>query len=222
MRFFARVIAFPAVIVVVLITFGQQFSMAQTSGQADGQVELDSSSSNTEGSLEGDDLEQLEDRAAESLDSLFADLKKQTNEKRAKRITRRIWSEWTRSGSASIDLLMNRAGEAMKRNRNGVALDLLDQVVTLAPDYAEGWNRRATVYYTMKKFADSISDIEQVLRLEPRHFGALSGLAVMLQGLGREKKALETWHRVLEIYPANSQAQESVIKLEDKLSGRAT
>ncbi|MGB7335751.1 MAG: hypothetical protein WBD01_08180 [Salaquimonas sp.] len=175
-----------------------------------------------EGTVEGDDLEQLETRSAETLNSLFDDLRKQTNSKAAQRITQKIWREWGVSGSASIDLLMLRVGEAMKNRRNGVALDLLDQVITLAPDYAEGWNRRATLHYSMREFGRSISDIERVLVLEPRHFGALSGLAVMLQALDRDQKALETWYKVLQIYPANAQAQTSVIKLEDKLAGNPT
>ncbi|MGB7288452.1 MAG: hypothetical protein WBC71_16135 [Salaquimonas sp.] len=175
-----------------------------------------------EGTVEGDDLEQLETRSAETLNSLFDDLRKQTNSKAAQRITQKIWREWGVSGSASIDLLMLRVGEAMKNKRNSVALDLLDQVITLAPEYAEGWNRRATLHYSMREFGRSISDIERVLVLEPRHFGALSGLAVMLQALDRDQKALETWYKVLQIYPANAQAQTSVIKLEDKLAGNPT
>ncbi len=187
------------------------------STNSDSSVEID-----VEGTAEGDDLEQLEDRSAETLNSLFDDLRRQTNEKAAKRISRKIWDEWTDSGSPSIDLLMLRVGQAMKDKRNNVALDLLDQVITLAPDYAEGWNRRATLHYVMREFGRSISDIERVLLLEPRHFGALSGLAVMLQTLDKDEKALETWYKVLEIYPASAQAQTNVIKLEDKLAGNPT
>lgn len=190
--------------------------------QAQSSGETEEPSAEVEGTVEGDDLERLADREAETLDSLFVDLRRQTNAKAARRITRKIWNEWTDSGSDSINLLMERAGQAMKDKRNNVALDLLDQIITLAPDYAEGWNRRATLHYNMKEFGRSISDIEQVLVLEPRHFGALTGLAVMLQALKRDKKALETWYKVLEIYPANAQAQASVIKLEDKLSGNPT
>jgi len=175
-----------------------------------------------EGTVEGDDLEQLDDRSAETLNSLFEDLGRQSDTAAANRISKKIWNAWTDSGSESINLLMQRVGEAMKGGKNNVALDLLDQVITLAPDYAEGWNRRATLHFTMKEYGRSLSDIERTLTLEPRHFGALSGLAVILQTLGRDRKALETWYKVLEIYPANAQAQDSVIKLEDELTGSPT
>ena len=102
------------------------------------------------------------------------------------------------------------------------AQDLLDHVIVIAPDYAEGWNRRATLYYTIDDFGKSLADIETTLALEPRHFGALSGLAAIMQRIGREEEALEAWYKVLEIYPANKQAQEAVIQLEEALAGRRT
>lgn len=174
------------------------------------------------GTVEGDDLEQLEDRADESLESLFAALKRQSDPAAARRIASRIWQEWSRSGSASIDLLMDRAATAVGARNAGVALDLLDQITTLAPDYAEGWNRQATLYYNLKDYGRSLGAIERVLSLEPRHFGALSGLAIIMESLDRDRTALETWYRVLKIYPANEAAQSRVIKLEEKLSGRPT
>jgi tetratricopeptide (TPR) repeat protein len=175
-----------------------------------------------EGTVEGDDLEQLQDRSAETLNSLFDDLRRQSNTAAANRISKKIWNAWNASGSDSIDLLMNRIGKAMNESNNNVALDLLDQVITLAPDFAEGWNRRATLHFAMKEYGRSLSDIERVLTLEPRHYGALSGLALILQTLGQDRKALDTWYKVLEIYPANEQAQNGVIKLEEKLSGNPT
>lgn len=159
---------------------------------------------------------------AEALNELFDELARQAKPSAANRTAKLIWQHWTASGSDSIDLLMGRVSVSMKAEQNQIALDLLAQIISLAPDYAEAWNRRATLYYTMKEYGRSISDIEQVLKLEPRHFGALSGLAVILQGIGRDRKALETWYRVLEIYPANEQAQKAVIKLEDKLAGNPT
>ena len=158
----------------------------------------------------------------DALNELFDILSRESDPKKAQRTSRQIVQKLTDSGSASINLLMERASEAMGKNSNSVALDILDQVVTLAPDYAEGWNRRATLYFTMKDFSRSIADVERVLELEPRHYGALSGLAAMLQALGREKRALEVWYKVLEVYPANEQAQSAVIKLEEKLAGSPT
>ncbi|MEL7429170.1 MAG: hypothetical protein AAFN43_04135 [Pseudomonadota bacterium] len=95
-------------------------------------------------------------------------------------------------------------------------------MVVIAPDFAEGWNRRATLYFLMDDYSNSLADIETTLALEPRHFGALSGLAAIMQRIGREKDALDTWYKVLEVYPANKQAQQAVIILEDALAGRKT
>lgn len=172
--------------------------------------------------VETEDEDQSGDRSDSSLDSLFADLKKQTRTGAANLISKRIWAQWNDSGSKSVDLLMSRAATAMNDERNALALDVLAQVITLRPEYAEGWNRRATLYFKMKEFGRSISDIERTLALEPRHFGALSGLGIILQRLGRDQTALDTWYKVLALYPANKQAQKQVIELVEKLSGQKT
>jgi len=157
---------------------------------------------------------------AERVDDLFAELLRARNEAAAQRIANRIWREWFRSGSASIDLLMQRADAAMKARSHDVALDLLDQVVTLAPNYAEGWNRRATVHFMMEDYAKSMSDIERTLRLEPRHFGALGGMARILKDSGRKELALEAYTRVLEVYPMLRSAQTEVGDLAEELAGQ--
>ena len=154
-----------------------------------------------------------------SLDDLFHDLKRSGNEAAAARIASRIQREWTRSGSRSIDLLMQWASVAMQARKFDTALDLLDQVVTLSPDYAEGWNRRATVHFMMNNYALSMSDIDRTLRLEPRHFGALAGMAQILQRTGRKEPALKAYERVLDVYPMMRNAQEQVGTLADELTG---
>lgn len=153
------------------------------------------------------------------LDQLFADLKRERNEKAAERIAGRIWNEWNQSGSASIDLMMQWAQKAMEDQKYNVALDFLDQVVTLKPDYAEGWNRRATVHFMMKNYGKSMADIDQTLKLEPRHFGALSGLAQIMADTGRKQSALEAWQKVLAIYPMMRSAQNQVSTLSEELAG---
>lgn len=161
------------------------------------------------------------ERPAATLDSLFDDLRSQSNRGAARRVVRQIWEKWNDSGSATIDLLMGWANEAMRADKNAVAEDLLTQVIVLQPDYAEGWNRRATLFFSKGDLGRSLGDIERVLQLEPRHFGALSGLAAILQKTGEDRKALEVWKRVLAIYPANDQAQKAVIELEEEFAGRA-
>ncbi|MDX8537771.1 hypothetical protein RFM23_09070 [Mesorhizobium abyssinicae] len=153
------------------------------------------------------------------LDQLFTDLKRERNEKAAERIAQRIWSEWSQSGSASIDLMMQWSQKAMEDQKYDVALDFLDQVVTLQPTYAEGWNRRATLHFMMKNYGKSMSDIDHTLHLEPRHFGALSGLAQIMAETGHKQSALEAWQKVLAIYPMMRSAQDQVGTLSEELAG---
>ena len=155
-----------------------------------------------------------------SLDELFSRLKLEGDTQKAKFIERAIWQRWAQSGSETIDLLMNWSAAAMKEKKWAAAFDLLDQVVVLAPHYAEGWNRRATLNFLRAQYSRSIHDIEQVLKLETRHFGAMAGLGNILQRLDNDKRALVMWKNVLEVYPANKNAQKSVRLLEEKLSGQ--
>lgn len=154
------------------------------------------------------------------LEKLFADLKRERNEKAAERIANFIQEEWSRSGSASIDLMMQWSGKAMKEKKFDVALDFLDQVTVLAPEFAEGWNRRATVHYMMDNYAKSMADIERTLRLEPRHFGALSGMAAIFKTYEHKQAALDAYARVLDIYPMLRSAQENLAALADELAGQ--
>ena len=156
---------------------------------------------------------------AGTLDTLFAELKRERDEKQAKRISERIWAKLRDSGSATANLLMQWADKAMADNKNGLALDLLDQVVVLMPDYPEGWNRRATLNYALGHHDKSMSDISRVLMLEPRHFGAIAGMATILAASGNDELELRAWEQMLEIYPANRQAQTRLGELADKLAG---
>ena len=121
-----------------------------------------------------------EDRRTQRLDLMFSRLAKTTDERRANRIARHIMRRMSQSGSDTVDFLMLRAGEALQTREFGLALDLLDGVVRLKPDFAEGWNRRATIHFMMGNYGQSIADIEQVLIREPRHWGALAGLSMIL------------------------------------------
>jgi tetratricopeptide (TPR) repeat protein len=154
-----------------------------------------------------------------SIDSLFDELRTETTRSGGMRIAQQIWAEWNKSGSATVDLLMGWAGEAMQAEKNILAEDLLTQVIVIAPGYAEAWNRRATLYFSTGKISESIADIERVLEIEPRHFGALSGLGIILQRTSQERKALDVWKQVLAIYPSNQSAQKAVIELEEELAG---
>lgn len=156
---------------------------------------------------------------ADPVDRMFAELKRAANPRYAKTIADGIWAQWFRSGSASIDLMLHWSNEAIQRNDFNIALDYLDQIVTKKPDFSEGWNRRATLHYMMNNHAKSMADINRVLELEPRHFGALSGMALILEQAGRKEAARQAWQRTLDVYPAMKTAQDALIRLEDELAG---
>jgi len=159
------------------------------------------------------------ERQENRLDALFGQLKRERNEAAAERIAGRIGEAWSNSGSASIDLMMGWSKTAMEAKKFDVALDFLDQVVTMRPAYAEGWNRRATVHFAMENYAKSMADINRTLELEPRHFGALAGMGQIMKNTGRKELALQAWQRVLDIYPMMRSAQAEVATLSEELAG---
>lgn len=159
---------------------------------------------------------------AQRLDTLFAELKKTGDADKAKDIADRIRLEWQDSGSASVNLLMQWASKAVELNKQAIALDLYDQAIALAPDYVEGWNQRATLHYQMGNYRKSMSDINRVLILEPRHFGALAGMAAILSASGKDELALRAWEQFLAVYPADRKAQEQFGEIEEKLAGNRT
>lgn len=156
------------------------------------------------------------------LDNLYAQLKRERDPDKAGGIAEEIRLEWNNSGSATVNLLMQWADKAIEEKRSPAALDFLDQAIALKPDYAESWNRRATLNYAMGNYRKSMSDIEHVLDLEPRHFGALSGLATILNMSGNDQLTLKAWERFLEVYPANRAAQQQANTLSEKLAGSRT
>lgn len=155
-----------------------------------------------------------------TLDTLFEALKIAPDDASAKAIEDRIWALWMVSGSDTCNLLMSRAKTAADGQDYGLAIKLLDAVVELRPDYVEGWNRRATVYYLQKDYSHSLADIRQVLAREPRHFGALSGLGAILQEIGDDRHALEAYRRALAIDPHLEHVGEVVKTLSEKVEGR--
>lgn len=159
----------------------------------------------------------------ERLDSLYGRLKKERGSEQARIIAEEIREVSTRSSySATVDFLMESSAKAMNDKRYGAALDFLDQVTLLAPDYAEGWNRRATLHYLLGNYAKAMSDSARVLALEPRHLGALAGIAGILQETGNDQQALKAWENYLSYYPADREAQQQMIELMNKLAGQKT
>ena len=155
-----------------------------------------------------------------SLDTLFSALKIAPDESSAKAIEEHIWAVWVISGSDTCDLLMSRVKDATEEKNYDLALKLLDAVIAIKPDYVEAWNERATVYYLKEDYPRSIADIAEVLAREPRHFGALSGLGLMLQEIGDDKDALDAYRRALAIDPHLDNIADTIKSLRDKVEGR--
>lgn len=154
------------------------------------------------------------------LDTLFAALKIAPDAESAKAIESRIWALWMASGSDTCNLLMGRAKNATDAKDYDLAIKLLDAVIEIKPDYTEAWNRRATVYYLTGDFGHSLADIRQVLIREPRHFGALSGLGLIMQDIGDDKDALDAYRKALAIDPQLENLHDVVKTLTDKVEGR--
>lgn len=166
-----------------------------------------------------------EDRSqprAKALDALFSRLKTIEDADAASLIEQAIWAVWMQTGRHDVDGLMQRAVAAMAIREFQAALGLLDQLVRLAPNHSEGWNKRATVLYLMGDFARSLSDIERVLKLEPRHFGAISGIALIKIAQGDKKAALAAYRRALEIHPFLPGARQMLPALERDVEGSPT
>lgn len=150
------------------------------------------------------------------LDALFSALVVAGTDTEAAAIVAEIWATWTRSGRTDVDRLMDEAGSAMEALNFGVASLLLDEVVALAPDYPEGWNRRATLRFTMGDLAGSDADIAKALALEPRHFGALSGRAMIQMRAGQWQQALDSYRAALKANPFLPERHQVVPVLERK------
>ena len=155
-----------------------------------------------------------------NLDFLFGALKAAPDAESAKQVENRIWALWLASGSDTANLLMTRAKTAIEGGDLDLAIKVLDSIVKLKPDYVEAWNRRATLHYMRKDFGASLEDIRQVLSREPRHFGAMSGLGMILQEFGDEKRALEVFRRALEVHPNLQKIPDLVKTLSEKVEGR--
>ncbi|MGI1663481.1 tetratricopeptide repeat protein [Palleronia sp. KMU-117] len=153
-----------------------------------------------------------------ALDSLFEQLKAADPEA-AQQIESQIWDEWSRSGSAAMDLLLDRGREAMEAEDNAAAIEHFSALIDHAPDFAEGYNARAMAFYSEGDYGEALADIRRTLELNPRHFGALSGLALILQELGMEDQALEVWRSVADLNPNAEGAQEAIESLEKSVEG---
>ena len=154
------------------------------------------------------------------LDALLERLAASADAEEADELEARIWSHWAVSGSDSVDLLMAYGLEALDARELEEALRIFNHITSLAPGYAEGWHKRSTVNFILDDYQGALGDLEHVLRLEPRHFGALSGLAVILRELGDKQGALSAYRKALAVRPFLPGAQEAVAELTLAVEGR--
>lgn len=137
------------------------------------------------------------------------------------RIERQILREWGQSGSPALDYLFQRGEDALQGGQAEVAIEHFSAVIDYAPDFAEAWNGRATAYFLANRVGQSLADIEQVLRLNPRHFGALAGLGMILESLEQPEPALEAYRASLEIHPHQQPVLDAVARLELASAGQS-
>ncbi|WP_435258370.1 tetratricopeptide repeat protein [Thioclava sp. FR2] len=152
------------------------------------------------------------------LDDLFNRLK-EADAGAAGRIEREIWNEWSKSGSPAMDLLLQRGRDAMSAGNTDEAIDHLTALVDHAPEFAEGWNARATAYYSAGLFGPSVADIAETLKRNPRHFGALAGLGAIMEELGKPEKALQVYRAALAIHPHLQGLTDAISRLEKEVAG---
>jgi len=152
------------------------------------------------------------------LEDLFTALKG-ADEQAAEPIAKKIWDEWSKSGSAAMDLLLARGREMMEEGDLVLAVEHFSALIDHAPEFAEAYNARATALFQLNRYGESLEDIRIALAMNPRHFGAMSGLGTLLEELGYPARALEAWRAVQAVYPANPNADKAVRRLELSVEG---
>jgi tetratricopeptide (TPR) repeat protein len=143
----------------------------------------------------------LTDQTDPRLRSLFEQLKTAPGPDAASSIEDQIWTIWLEPSDPTIGLLLTNGISALSLGEHQVALEMFDELVMRAPNFAEGWNKRATVHYLLDNLQESLADINATLELEPRHFGALSGRGLVYAKLGDLERALTAFKEALEVSP---------------------
>lgn len=153
-------------------------------------------------------------------DELFERLKSAEDEAAAADIADDIWATWLESGSPSADLVMSRAVEAMNYGQTELAHELLDRVVLMRPDFAAAWHQRAGLFLADENYSEALRDLNQALEADPRHFGAWLDMGFILEQLGGEAEALESYREALKLYPLMPQAKSAEARLALKADGQ--
>ena len=153
-----------------------------------------------------------------TLDTLFAELKKATSLAEAQRIERIIWAKWHWHKIPRLSQELRLGGMYLQENNFKKALYIFNEIIEEEPAFSEAYNKRATTYFLMKKYDKSLMDIKATLTLEPRHFGALSGMGLIFMNRGDFQRALVAFTTVLKIYPFSISAAANMKIIERKLN----
>lgn len=156
------------------------------------------------------------------LDGLFERLQTTPDPGEAHLVEQQIWQVWLESDDSSVNRLMRQGVVAMREQNYHAALRAFDRLVGEAPGFAEGWNKRATVYYLMGNWRASVLDIQRTLALEPRHFGALFGLGLIYDALEQPEAALRSFEAALDLNPHSDSTRLRIEQLQQQLRGRPT
>jgi len=157
---------------------------------------------------------------AATLERLFERLHDAKTQEEAEGVARLIQRRWARSGSDTADLLMTRAQKALQDKQTEIAIELLDRIISLQPDWAEAWNQRANALYIAGDSIRSMLDIGETLKREPRHYGAMMGLGLILRQQGDDKGAMIAFRKALTIYPEFDAVKKAVDSLKSEVDGR--
>ena len=156
----------------------------------------------------------------DDMDALLSLLAAEADPGEAGRLADEVLERWSHSGSATLDRLMRRGEDAMLAEDWPRAVAHLTAVIDHAPDFAAAWAERAEAFFMMDRYGAALADIEQVLILEPRHFGALAGLGIILDRLGSPDAALAAMRAAQLVYPAEENVAGAIERLEIQTGGR--
>ena len=159
----------------------------------------------------------LADQTDERLDMLFGILSSSSDLQILRSTESEIWEIWFAHPNSDVERLMQIGVQRMNANRQSEAMLIFNELIENFPDYAEAWNRRATLHYLLGNYQESIGDIEKVLALEPRHFGALSGLGLVYLQLDQLGKAKQAFEDLIDVHPNSPNARENLRKVDQDL-----
>jgi tetratricopeptide (TPR) repeat protein len=161
------------------------------------------------------------DQTDPRLGDLFENLRTAPSPEAAADVEGEIWAIWTKSGDAGLDQVFEVGSRAMAIGDTSTALKIFDAIVRKAPNFAEGWNKRAAVHYMMGNYEASLADIDRTLELEPHHFGALAGLGLVNIGLDRDEAALDAFERVLKVAPQSQSAKINIEIVKQRIKDKS-